>query len=126
MRLIWAAIRAVTVEMIGVIVVVWFLFGAAGWTLESAGARPTDEAKQLWDSFADTTVQAVQVPEDEQQRAIYVEGRLEHYSQLYRDAAQRHLRRVGEDFDIELPKTQRPLRFGIWDLGSKIGGGSRS
>ena len=54
MRMIWQAIRAVTVEVMGIGAVIFLLFGAAGWTLESAVAQPKQEVDRAWKWLQDT------------------------------------------------------------------------
>ena len=39
MRILIQAIRAVFIELLGVVLVLWLLFGSVTWTLESAGVR---------------------------------------------------------------------------------------
>lgn len=106
MRLIWKGIRAVTVETAGVVAVVWMLFAAAGWTVESVGVEPKDEAADAWEWLQETArdVTASIKPQlDERDRQRYVEQRLDHYSRVYRQAASKSLKQAAQHLNREQP-----------------------
>lgn len=51
MKVFWQAIRAVTVEMMGVGVVLWLLFGTASWTTGTS-EPPQQQSPTLLDTIA--------------------------------------------------------------------------
>jgi hypothetical protein len=57
MKLVGGAIRAVSVEMIGVLFVLWIMFGAAGWTLDHTAADATRKTDRLLDWVSTQTGQ---------------------------------------------------------------------
>jgi len=52
MKMMWGAIRAVSVEMLGVLFVLWIMFVAAGWTLETAGLESPRTTARSWNWLA--------------------------------------------------------------------------
>lgn len=103
MRMIWQAVRAVTIEVMGVGVVIFMLFGAAGWTVESAGVQPKQEVERAWQWVQDTTDDVAasikpKLTDDERQR--FAEDRLDYYSQLYGEAANSYASQTAERFDV--------------------------
>lgn len=109
MRLIWKAIRAVTVETIGVVAVVWILFAAAGWTMQSAGVEPRQEAGRAWNWFGEVAGDigaSVKPTLDGDEREQYVEQRLAHYSRAYKQAAGHYVRSAVGDLASETPAAE--------------------
>ncbi len=91
MRMIWQAIRAVTVEVMGVGVVIFLLFGAAGWTVESAGVEPRQQVDRAWKWLQETTdhlTATVKPNMTADQRQRFAAERLDYYGHLYGKAAQ--------------------------------------
>ena len=87
MRLFWQAIRAVAVETLGVVAVVWLLFTSAGWTLQVSTTQGAPSAERAWKWARDTATDLAEVLRPERQsqaRDRYVEQRLQHYSSMYR------------------------------------------
>jgi DNA segregation ATPase FtsK/SpoIIIE-like protein len=94
MRIFWQALRAATIETLGVALVVILVFGLPTWSLQQATQTNTS-SDAVWDWFK-------ALPHDLQrhfaadrpdnQRQQYVEQRLSHYGQLYGDAARQHVR----------------------------------
>ena len=54
MKIVWDGFRAVTVELIGVLLVVWLLFGCASWGLRGAVGERTSWTKQASDLLGRT------------------------------------------------------------------------
>lgn len=48
MQLLWNAVRAVTVETLGVLFVVWLLFHTAGWTMTAWNLSSAAEFDDAW------------------------------------------------------------------------------
>ncbi len=101
MRMIGKAMRAVVVEAMGVILVLWLLFGAATWTLNSY-ASSTVTRRPLIDQSSFHSVR--EKLRSLQTTALFdrrhdhapeeVARRLDHYSNLYGTVALDHLKRV--------------------------------
>ena len=92
MRLFWKAIRALTVETIGVGAVVWVVFAAAGWTMQAVDDRPS-EAGNTWQWLEGKTrdfSRPWQPRVESRERERYVEQRLDHYSRLYQERAREY------------------------------------
>lgn len=111
MRMIWQAIRAVTVEAMGVGAVIFMLFGA-GWTMESAGVQTKQEVDRAWQWVQEATdeVSATIKPGlTADQREQFAAERLDYYGGLYRDAAGGYANRAAEQMNFQLlPADQRP------------------
>jgi hypothetical protein len=89
MRLVLQALRAATIETLGVAFVVFLLFGIPAWSLQQV-AEPTVNSKLDWSwakslhqGFKDS-VSALRPDEDRQE---YTAQQLTYYGQLYRRAA---------------------------------------
>ncbi|MBI2480035.1 MAG: hypothetical protein HYV60_15810 [Planctomycetia bacterium] len=112
MRMIWQAIRAVTVEVMGVGAVIYMLFGAAGWTMESAGVRPKQEVDRAWKWFQETTDQVTTTIKPNltaEQRQQFTAERLDYYGHLYGDAAGGYATQAASQLDLQLaPAAQSP------------------
>lgn len=105
MRMIWQAIRAVTVEVMGVGAVIYMLFGAAGWTMESAGVRPQQEVDRARKWLQETTdqVTATITPNlTADQRQQFAAERLGYYGHLYGDAAGGYASQAARQLDLQL------------------------
>lgn len=93
MRLLGTAFRAVLVELVGVVLVLWALFGTATWTIESFGrptsGRATAPARNDPPVRAEYTLVAAQTAPTVD--SAEVARRLDHYSAAYRRAAQDYL-----------------------------------
>ncbi|MDA1050044.1 MAG: hypothetical protein O3C40_06140 [Planctomycetota bacterium] len=90
MRMIWQAIRAVTIEAMGVGAVIFMLFGAAGWTVESAGVEPKQEVDRAWKWLQATTdhvTSSIKPNLTDEQRQRFAAQRLDYYGHLYGEAA---------------------------------------
>lgn len=90
MQMIWEAIRAVTVEVMGVGAVIFMLFSAAGWTVESAGVQPQHEVERAWEWVQATTdhvTASIKPKLTVEQRQRFAAERLDYYGQLYGDTA---------------------------------------
>ena len=117
MRMIWGAVRAVSVEMLGVVFVVWTLFGAAGWSLESAGTRPVQTpgtmqaAAPVWQwmsSLPDTIAAAAPSPGPQHDRSDFTANRLDHYGTVYSHAAKQYVERLGDELMPESFRSNPP------------------
>ncbi len=112
MRMIWQAIQAVTVEVMGVGAVIFMLFGAAGWTVESAGVQPQQEVDRAWKWFQATTDQVTATIKPNltaEQREQFTAERLEYYGHLYGEATSGYANKAAEQIDFQsLPADQRP------------------
>ena len=112
MRMIWQAIRAVTVEVMGVGAVIFMLFGAAGWTVESAGVQPKQEVDRAWKWFQETTDQVTAIIKPNlsaEQRQQFAAERLDYYSHLYGEATSDYASKAASQIDFQLPPAaQRP------------------
>ena len=100
MGLLWKAVRAVAVETLGVVTVVWLLFAGAGLTSqESEKGRPVDVRRAVrWAEDAAADVAETFQPELEKPtRDRYVEDRLGHYSSVYGEAAGDYLGRTAKE-----------------------------
>jgi hypothetical protein len=90
-KLFLEAVQAVTVELLGVVLVVWSLFGFASWGLKSAaGSEPTWNRSvagsvESWTSSFSRS--AGLAPPSAEVRSEYVAQRLERYGQLLGTAA---------------------------------------
>lgn len=94
MKLMVQATQAVAVELLGVLLVVWMLFGFASWGLQSATGQGTSWNRQLADALSSRTSlgnhsaaphrisarSADKAEEDE--RIRYVAQRLDHYGRV--------------------------------------------
>ena len=90
MQMIWQAIRAVTVEVMGVGAVIFVLFNTAGWTFESVGASPhesMESAARWFESTKDRVAEALRPEASAEQRHEFAADRLDFYGRFYRDAA---------------------------------------
>ena len=106
MRIIGQAIRAVVIEMMGVVLVVWLLFGAAAWTVESyvpspatieSPAQALAQSPPLQRLLAKINSVRLGWLEDNQEpthRSGEVARLLDHYSNVYGSATVDHLKRV--------------------------------
>ncbi len=101
MRLTWKAFQAVSVEMIGVVAVLWLLFGVAGWTTRSRPAAATRV------SPAPPAAAAAA------QRVEYTGARLDHYSRQYRHAASGFLSSLATEF-LATEVTETTEENGSW------------
>jgi hypothetical protein len=113
MRMIWQAIRAVTVEVMGVGAVIFMLFGAAGWTAESAGVNTRSEIDRAVNWLQESTgkVLATLKPKlTAEQRQQFAAERLDHYGQIYGEAASSYAKRLQQQTpvsqDSALPTNQ--------------------
>lgn len=112
MRMIWQAIRAVTVEVMGVGAVLFMLFGAAGWTVESAGVETKQEAGRAWQWMHETSDEVTaslkpNLTADQRQR--FAADRLDYYGSLYSEAAGSYANRAAEQGNVRLlPADQKP------------------
>lgn len=105
MSLIWKAIRAVTMEAMGIAAVVWVLFAGVGWTVQSSSndrspIQPKVEAERAMQWLQESTgevVEALKPPIESRERGRYVEQRLDHYSQRYREDAGAYIKQAARD-----------------------------
>ena len=95
MRTFWKAVQAVTVELVGVLLVVWMLFGFTALGLHSVSGQPPRLPLELSERFAawKGNLVAAAVPDrlPDVQRERYVAERLNFYSQTYAEVAKQHL-----------------------------------
>lgn len=93
MRVLSQAIRAVVIEMLGVVLVLWLLFGTAAWTVSSYSSAPSVTPTSntlviegmLNDMLSWTELPAKSKDSEEVARV------LDHYSAAYRELAGRQL-----------------------------------
>ena len=106
MRTFWRALRAATIETLGVVLVVILVFGLPTWSLQQAADTPTNTAA-IWNWLRELPQQvqqrlALMRPNTQQQ--TYAEERLEYYSQLYRSAAANCVRGIVGQADAQTPR----------------------
>ena len=91
MKLALQALQAVTVEFLGVLLVVWMLFGFASWGLSSAtGRKPqwNQTVANVLVTWKNCLAEAMpQASADNPERSAYVAQRLDHYGQLFGTAS---------------------------------------
>ncbi|MBP90306.1 MAG: hypothetical protein CMJ64_26975 [Planctomycetaceae bacterium] len=105
MRLIWKAVRAVAVETLGVIAVVWLLFAGAGMTMQDRGSQHAVDAGRALDwaeGKAADLVDALKPNLAPHDRERYVEERLGHYGEMYREAAGDYIERTAKELAREV------------------------
>lgn len=110
MSVLWKAVRAVTVETMGVVAVVWVLVAGAGWTFENATAErvhthtkaPTSQTLQWLNNTASDVVEGMKPQLCQADRERYVQERLDHYSQLYGQEATDYIKRAAGGLSNEL------------------------
>jgi hypothetical protein len=110
--MIWQAIRAVTVEVLGVGAVIFMLFGAAGWTVERVGAPPLPDVDQAWEWLQEksdglTASIKPNLPADQRER--FAADRLDHYGHLYGDAAGSYATQAARQLDLPLAPAAQSL-----------------
>jgi hypothetical protein len=97
MRVFWQAIRAATIETLGVAFIIVVLFGVPTWTLaDHSRILPQRGNVGAWLEFVREKFQnrpAVAKP-DIEARQRYAEQRLSHYSQSFQRAASDHFHGV--------------------------------
>ena len=112
MRMIWQAIRAVTVEVVGVGAVIFVLFSATGWTVESVGVQPRQEVDRAWKWLQETSdhVSATIKPNlTADQRQRFAAERLDYYGHVYGDAAGSYATEAARQLDRQfVPADQKP------------------
>jgi len=112
MRMIWQAIRAVTVELMGVGAVIFLLFSAAGWTVESAGVQPMREVDRAWNWLQETSdhvAASIKPNLSADQRQRFAAERLDYYGHLYGDAAGSYTTQAARQLHLQLaPADQSP------------------
>lgn len=94
MRTLWKAVQAVTVELVGVLLVVWMLFGFTALGLHSVSGQPPRLPLELTERFAawkGNLVAAVPDRWPDVQRERYVAERLNFYSRTCAEVAKQHL-----------------------------------
>lgn len=90
MRMIWQAVRAVTIEAIGIGAVIFVLFSAAGWTVDQGSNQSEQQIERAWQWVQETTdrvATTIKPKLSADQRERFAAERLEYYSSLYREAA---------------------------------------
>ena len=122
MKTILRALQAVIIETIGVVIVLWALFGSAAWTLDSAGVEGAGESMRLTrllDPWKGRITRMLAVQETPSPAPIDVEQRLDHYSQLYGEAAANYIKQVAsnlatsESAASESNSPSEPLRLEV-------------
>ena len=112
MQMIWQAIRAVTVEALGVGAVIFMLFSAAGWTVEGSGVQPRQEVERAWKWLQETSdhVTASNKPNlTADQRQRFAAERLDYYGRVYGDAAGNYATQAARQLDLPfVPADQKP------------------
>ena len=118
MRMIWEAIRAVTIETMGVGAVIFMLFGTAGLTVESAGVQPKQELDRAWHWVRETTnnvTSSVKPNLTVEQREEFAAERLNYYGEFFGEAVSSYAEQATErlplrvkpvDHSPELPTNQ--------------------
>jgi len=104
MRIFCQAIRAATVETLGVVVVVILLFGVPAFSLQNSGATlPGQEFFETWlRSVGDRIQHTITSPGlPAAQRRHYAERRLTHYSRSYGRAATQYIKKVANEIVAE-------------------------
>ncbi|MBC8354740.1 MAG: hypothetical protein H8E66_22400 [Planctomycetes bacterium] len=112
MRMIWQAIRAVTIEVMGVGAVIFLLFGAAGWTVESAAVQPKQEVDRAWNWLRETSddfTASIQPNLTADERESFAAERLDYYGTFYGEAADSYANRAVEHLQRRAePADQKP------------------
>jgi hypothetical protein len=110
--MIWQAIRAVTVEVMGVGAVIFMLFSAAGWTVESAGVQPRQELDRAWkwlQETSDDVTASIKPNLTADQRQRFAAQRLDHYGRIYGEAAGGYATHAARRLDLQfVPADQTP------------------
>ncbi|MFV1965607.1 MAG: hypothetical protein ACC628_09315 [Pirellulaceae bacterium] len=97
MRILWQAIRAATIETLGVVLLIVALFGVPTWTLtENSSIVPQEKSVRMWLESLRDGRHAVAKPEVEA-RQRYAEQRLSHYSRTFGRAASGCVKRVASE-----------------------------
>ena len=109
MGILIQAMRAVFIEMLGVILVLWLLFGSVTWTLESTGVRYNDgSASDLMATLTSSVrTHLTGRPEARQVKNAEVSERLDHYSRAYGRAATGYLKQITENLTNDLSQRDR-------------------
>ena len=100
MKVLWQAIRAATIETLGVALVVVVLFGVPTWSLRGTGPDvPGSDVVRGWLQSMRDGVQAgiSALQPTGTARRHYVEERLDFYSQTYRQASTDYAKHVVHD-----------------------------
>ena len=106
MGILIQAMRAVFIEMLGVILVLWLLFGGVTWTLESAGGRrSTGPVRALLATV--TRTHLTNRPQNSPGATEEVSKRLDHYSRAYGRAATGYLKQVTQNLTSDLSQRER-------------------
>ena len=114
MRILWQALRAATIETLGVAFVVVLVFGLPTWSLHQA-ANPDTPADAVWiwlESFPQALQRQFATIRPDTGREQYVEQRLSYYGQLYGDAAGEHLRGLADGISAERPAFNASMATG--------------
>ena len=112
---VFHAVRAVVVELLGVLLVLWLLFGTASWTLECAGVSQ-ETTSGLLASFRNPIVGPSKSDAGQESVSEDVAQRLDHYSRMYRRAATSYFRRLGDEFSTDVRKVQQTPRIDAYRL----------
>ena len=98
MRILWQALRATTIESLGILLVVWLLFGAPTWAFQWA-VDPSvgNVAVSTWfGSLQESIARTLASTDADEDRIRYADEKLDFYSQVYRHAATGYVQRVTE------------------------------
>ncbi len=90
MRMIWQAVRAVTIEALGIGAVIFILFSAAGWTVDHSVDKPKQQIDRAWQWVQDTTDDVATIVKPNltaEEREQFAAERLDYYSGFYSEAA---------------------------------------
>lgn len=95
MKRLLGGVRAVVIELCGVLAVVWLLFGFTALGLHGAAGTPPrlpEELSRQWDAWKEHLLPAPSSSDlAAAQREQYVEDRLRQYSRNYAQVARRHI-----------------------------------
>ena len=100
MKLFLQALQTVTVEALGVLFIVWMLFGFASWSLRSTGGsqilkQPVTAAKTV--PVVRTRLEQARL---DQQRTAYVARQLDRYGRMLDTASKQMWRRTWANLEM--------------------------
>lgn len=114
MKVLWQALRAVTLESLAVAAVVLLVFGLPSWHGMQGQDRSTavERVTGWFKSVGESVKEHVAPPAANERRAAYTEQRLQYYRQLYGQALQDGLER---SVATVMDHVQRDMRGAVID-----------
>src|SRR5262245_20514104 len=100
MKLFLQALQTVTVQALGVLFVVWMLFGFASWSLHSTGGSQTWKQQVTAVKPAPVVQTRLEQARLEQQRTEYVARQLTRYGRMLDTASKRMWHRTWANLEM--------------------------